>query len=77
MRADPLAYLTIDLDSLKQQGLYRHLRILETGQKPDAIFATGYYSEAAIIVRQARELGMTMPILGGDGWVGDPLKNGR
>jgi branched-chain amino acid transport system substrate-binding protein len=46
-------------------------------QRPDVIFATGYYSEAAVIVRQARELGMTMPILGGDGWVGDPLKNGR
>jgi branched-chain amino acid transport system substrate-binding protein len=46
-------------------------------QRPDAIFATGYYSEAAIIVRQARELGMTMPILGGDGWVGEPLRNGR
>jgi branched-chain amino acid transport system substrate-binding protein len=46
-------------------------------QKPDAIFATGYYTEAAIIVRQARELGMNMPILGGDGWVGDPLANGR
>ena len=46
-------------------------------QKPDAIFATGYYPEAAIIVRQARELGLTVPILGGDGWVGDSLKNGR
>ncbi len=45
--------------------------------KPDAIFATGYYPEAAIIVRQARELGLTMPILGGDGWVGDALQNGR
>jgi branched-chain amino acid transport system substrate-binding protein len=47
------------------------------GQRPDAIFATGYYSEAAIIVRQARELGLKVPILGGDGWVGEPLKNGR
>ena len=28
-------------------------------------------------MRQARELGMKMPILGGDGWVGDALKNGR
>jgi branched-chain amino acid transport system substrate-binding protein len=46
-------------------------------QKPDVIFATGYYSEAALIVRQARELGMNMPILGGDGWVGDALVNGR
>jgi branched-chain amino acid transport system substrate-binding protein len=45
--------------------------------QPDAIMATGYYPAAAIIVRQARELGLTMPILGGDGWVGDALKNGR
>ena len=27
--------------------------------------------------RQARELGMNMPLLGGDGWIGDALKNGR
>ena len=45
--------------------------------KPDVLFATGYYPEAAIIARQARELGLSMPILGGDGWVGDSLKNGR
>src|SRR5687767_15967961 len=31
------------------------------GEKPDVLFATGYYSEAAIITRQARELGMMMP----------------
>ena len=46
-------------------------------EKPDVLFATGYYPEAAIIARQARELGMKMPILGGDGWVGDALQNGR
>src|SRR5688500_6365598 len=46
-------------------------------ERPDVLFATGYYSEAAIITRQARELGMKMPILGGDGWVGDALQNGR
>jgi len=46
-------------------------------ERPDVVVATGYYPEAAIIVRQARELGMTMPILGGDGWVGDALQNGR
>ena len=44
---------------------------------PDAIFIPGYYTEAGLIIRQARELGMKMPILGGDGWVGDALKNGR
>ncbi len=33
----------------------------------------GYYTEAALIVRQARELGLNMPFLGGDGWVADEL----
>src|SRR5206468_583396 len=33
LRADPLAYLTADLDSWKQQGLYRALRILSDEQK--------------------------------------------
>jgi glycine C-acetyltransferase len=34
MRPDPLAYLSNELDSLKSQGLYRHLRVLEGEQKP-------------------------------------------
>ena len=34
----------------------------------DAIFVPSYYTEAALIVRQARDLGMTMPFFGGDGW---------
>src|SRR5213080_2475992 len=38
MRADPLAYLGTELDSLKQQGLYRRLRILEDEQKPKTTF---------------------------------------
>ena len=35
---------------------------------PDAIAATGYYTEAALICQQARDLGITVPIFGGDGW---------
>jgi branched-chain amino acid transport system substrate-binding protein len=66
----PVSYSSGDAD-------FRAVLTQIRGQKPDAIFATGYYSEAAIIVRQARELGMSMPILGGDGWVGEPLRNGR
>jgi branched-chain amino acid transport system substrate-binding protein len=34
----------------------------------DAIFVPGYYTEAALITRQARELGLTVPLFGGDGW---------
>ena len=34
----------------------------------DAIFVPGYYTEAGLIVSQARQLGITIPIFGGDGW---------
>jgi len=36
MRRDPLSFLASDLDSLKAQGLYRHLRVLEGEQTPKA-----------------------------------------
>lgn len=35
---------------------------------PDVIFVPGYYEEVGRIIRQARELGITAPIIGGDGW---------
>jgi glycine C-acetyltransferase len=38
MRKDPLGYLSSELDSLKQQGLYRRLRILEGEQTPKTRF---------------------------------------
>ena len=38
MRTDPLDYLSRDLDALKQQGLYRHLRILEGEQSHKSTF---------------------------------------
>jgi glycine C-acetyltransferase len=38
MRSDPLGYLSIELDALKQQGLYRTLRVLEGEQKPKTTF---------------------------------------
>ena len=38
MRKDPLAFLTAELDNLRQQGLYRKLRVLETGQDSTANF---------------------------------------
>jgi len=38
MRADPLVYLAEELDSLKSQGLYRRLRILDDEQKAHTSF---------------------------------------
>ncbi|HPS44574.1 MAG TPA: ABC transporter substrate-binding protein [Treponemataceae bacterium] len=36
--------------------------------KPDVIFAPGNYTESALVMKQARELGITVPFLGGDTW---------
>ncbi len=35
---------------------------------PEVIFLPCYYTEAALIISQARQLGMDMPFLGTDGW---------
>ncbi len=50
---------------------------------PNVVFVPGYYTEVGLIVRQARELGLTVPMLGGDGWdsprtveIGGPAMNG-
>lgn len=44
---------------------------------PDVIFVPGYYTDVANIAIQARKLGITAPLLGGDGWDSQELvKNG-
>lgn len=36
--------------------------------KPDVIFAPGNFTESALIIKQAKELGIQTPFLGGDTW---------
>jgi branched-chain amino acid transport system substrate-binding protein len=38
------------------------------GAEPDVIYIPGYYGDVAIIAKQARQLGLAQPLLGGDGW---------
>jgi branched-chain amino acid transport system substrate-binding protein len=35
---------------------------------PDVIYLPGYYGDIAVIAKQARQLEITQPLLGGDGW---------
>lgn len=35
---------------------------------PDMIYIPGYYQEVGMIVKQAREMGLKVPMAGGDGW---------
>jgi branched-chain amino acid transport system substrate-binding protein len=41
--------------------------------KPQALYVPGFYSDVGVIARQAREVGMTLPLLGGDGWESERL----
>ena len=36
--------------------------------QPDFIYIPGYYQEVGLIVKQAREMGINVPMAGGDGW---------
>lgn len=38
------------------------------GLNPDVIFAPGNYGESALLIKQARDLGINAPFLGGDTW---------
>ncbi len=39
----------------------------------DLLYVPGFYTEGALIARQARALGITAPLLGGDGWDSEAL----
>jgi branched-chain amino acid transport system substrate-binding protein len=45
-------------------------------KNPEAIFIPGYYTQVGTIARQARELEITVPLLGGDGWDSPKLFDG-
>jgi branched-chain amino acid transport system substrate-binding protein len=40
---------------------------------PQAIFVPGYYNDAGNIAKQAKKIGITVPLLGGDGWDSEKL----
>jgi branched-chain amino acid transport system substrate-binding protein len=38
------------------------------GAEPDVIYIPGYYGDVTLIAKQARQIGLTQPLLGADGW---------
>ncbi|WP_338472031.1 ABC transporter substrate-binding protein [Niallia sp. XMNu-256] len=38
------------------------------GKSPEFVYIPGYYEEAGLIIKQAKELGLDVPFMGGDGW---------
>lgn len=59
--AAPLNYNTGDQDFSSQLTEIKKLN-------PDVIFAPGNFTESALVIKQARQLGITTPIIGGDTW---------
>jgi branched-chain amino acid transport system substrate-binding protein len=55
------SYVAGDIDFKSQLTSIR-------GKNPNVIFVPGYYTEVALMAKQARELGVKVPLLGGDGW---------
>lgn len=43
------------------------------GANPDGVFVPGYYTDAALIAIQAKQLGLNVPLFGGDGWESEKL----
>lgn len=43
------------------------------GKDFDILYIPGYYTETGLIIKQAREMGITQPIMGGDGYHSDTL----
>ncbi len=39
-----------------------------SAKEPDVIFAPGNFTESAMVIQQARQLGIEVPIIGGDTW---------
>ncbi len=46
-------------------------------QNPEAIFIPAYYTDVNLISIQAREIGLTCPLIGSDGWESEKLTEGK
>lgn len=60
------SYSTGDVDFRAQLTAIR-------AAKPDVVYVPGYYQEVALIVKQGRQIGLTMPFIGCDGWANQTL----
>lgn len=55
------AYLQKDTD-------YKSTLTKIKATNPDILYIPGYYQEVGLIIKQAREIGLNIPVAGGDGW---------
>ena len=53
---------------LQKDQDYKPILTKIKAQNPDLLYIPGYYEDVGKIIKQARELGMTIPVLGADAW---------
>jgi branched-chain amino acid transport system substrate-binding protein len=61
-----LSYQAGDIDFKAQLTQIR-------SKNPESIYIPGYYTEVGLIAQQAKQLGIKVPLMGGDGWDSDKL----
>lgn len=67
LTGDPKCILGVANYNTGDQDFSAQLTNLKT-KNPDVIFAPGNFTESALLISQARKLGITCPIIGGDTW---------
>lgn len=67
LTGDPDSIVEISNYNTGDQDFSAQLTNLKS-KAPDVIFAPGNFTESALIIKQARELGIEVPFLGGDTW---------
>lgn len=60
--------LTAEEAYVEKEQNFKALLTKIKATNPEVLFVPGYYNEAGLIAKQARELGLNVPIVGGDGY---------
>ncbi|HEX2953837.1 MAG TPA: ABC transporter substrate-binding protein [Bacillota bacterium] len=67
LTGDPKCVLAVANYNTGDQDFSAQLTNIKA-KNPDVIFAPGNFTESALVISQARKLGITCPIIGGDTW---------
>ncbi|MDV3429082.1 MAG: ABC transporter substrate-binding protein [Bacillota bacterium] len=67
LTGDPNSVVTITNYNTGDQDFSGQLTTVKS-KNPDLIFAPGNFTESALLIKQARQLGMTTKFIGGDTW---------
>ncbi len=67
LTGDPNSIITVSNYNTGDQDFSAQLTNIQS-KKPDVIFAPGNFTESALLIKQARQLGIKTQFLGGDSW---------